>query len=105
MGSKRKNHLATLAPVEFDRSGKRIIIDTKLDQRELVFQAFFRSPKSMLEVEAITGVMRSNVCYYVGDWQKSGKIQRLKTGYCNISQRKVGKYSTNPKHWEKMEEK
>jgi hypothetical protein len=72
-----------------------------LAQKKNVFKAFFGPPKSMLEVEAITGIMRSNITWYVDDWLKTKSIQRVRTGFCSITLRKVGRYSSNPMYWEK----
>lgn len=70
-----------------------------LAQQKRVFKAFFGPPKSMLEVEAETGVMRSNICWYVAKCQTGKSIQRVFTGACSITKMRVGKYSTNPIYW------
>jgi hypothetical protein len=76
--------------------------DTKYPiQIKRVFKAFWGEPISMLQAEAMTGVMRSNITWYVNDWLKTKSIQRVKTGICPLTKMKVGKYSTNPKYWKK----
>lgn len=70
-------------------------------QQKRVFRAFFGPPKSMLEVEVETGVMRSNICWFVKEWQDRNSIQRVITGVCSITKMQVGKYSTNPMYWQK----
>ncbi|MBB6327111.1 hypothetical protein FHS59_002739 [Algoriphagus iocasae] len=70
-----------------------------LAQEKRVFRAFWGPPRTMLEVEAITGIMRSNICYFVGDWLKTNSIKLVGEGICSVSKHKAGRYSTDPKYW------
>lgn len=72
-----------------------------LAQKKRVFKAFFGLPKSMLQVSISTGILRSNITWFINDWLKTKSIQRVRTGICPITKRKVGLYSTNPMYWEK----
>lgn len=72
---------------------EEVIMDphTLKAQMSVVFAAFSK-PKTMLQVEIETGIMRSNITRYVATWERSGKIKRLGTGLCPISKHKSGFY-------------
>nr|WP_315144560.1 hypothetical protein [uncultured Flavobacterium sp.] len=66
------------------------------DQRKIVFNAFFESPKTMKEVDQETGVMRENICRYVWRLRKQNKIALVGYRKCKVTGRlKVGAYTTN----------
>lgn len=71
-----------------------------LNQKRRVFEAFFEKPKTMLEVEAETGIMRSNICYYVRDFLLEKRIKRLYTGFCSITRMPAGRYTTDKAKWD-----
>ena len=67
-----------------------------LDQRKIVFNAFFESPKTMKEVDQETGVMRENICRYVKYFRKRNNIALVGYRKCKVTGRtKVGAYTTN----------
>lgn len=66
-------------------------------QMKLVYTAFHKQPKTMLMVSIETGILRANICRYVADWKRQGKIRLVKFGFCNISKHVAGYYTTNPK--------
>ena len=67
------------------------------DQLNIVFNAFFESPKTMQEVSKETGVMRSNICWYVRDFRNQRIIALVGYRKCNVTNYgKVGTYTTNP---------
>jgi hypothetical protein len=67
------------------------------DQFNIVFNAFFESPKTMQEVSKETGVMRSNICWYVRDFRNQRIIAMVGYRKCNVTKYgKVGIYTTNP---------
>lgn len=55
------------------------------EQRRKVFQAFSEQPLTMLMAEVKTGVMRSNICWFVSVWEDMGSIIRLPKAKCKIS--------------------
>lgn len=66
-------------------------------QMSRVFAALYRQPKTMLMVEVETGIMRSNICWYVAKWRKLNCITIVKLGICPISKRADVQYlTTNP---------
>jgi len=70
---------------------------TGTDQLNIVFNAFFESPKTMQEVSTETGIMRSNICYYVRDFRNQNKIALVGYRKCKVTNYgKVGTYTTNP---------
>jgi hypothetical protein len=64
-------------------------------QKKQVFAAFKRKPATMLMVSIETGIMRSNITWYVRKWKRQGCIHLLKQSICPISKRKAGYYTTN----------
>ena len=67
------------------------------NQMNIVFNAFFESPKTMKEVDVETNIDRSNVCRYVGTLKGLNKIQLISYRKCKITKCEgVGEYSTNP---------
>lgn len=76
------------------RQGKDTDFQT---QMKIVLKAFYEQPKTMLMVEVETGIMRSNITWYVDEWRKQDKIIEVKQGVCPISKYPtVGYYTTNP---------
>ena len=66
-------------------------------QMKVVFEAFHQHPKTMLMVEVETGIMRSNITWYVDEWRKLDRIMEIKKDRCPISNYPtVGYYTTNP---------
>lgn len=67
-----------------------------IGQKQRVFEAFRRSPKTMLMVSVSTGILRANICRYVAEWRKENKIIIYRKADCYISKRKANHYTTNP---------
>lgn len=68
-----------------------------IDQRIIVFNAFFESPKTMKEVDQETNIMRENICRYVRDFRNKNKIALVGYRKCTVTgHAKVGIYTTNP---------
>lgn len=66
--------------------GKRRAKDNHFTaQKKRVYKAFSDRPKTMKQVEQQTGVMRSNICWYVGKWKKTDKIGVAYLGVCPIT--------------------
>ena len=65
-------------------------------QTKQVFEAFKVSPKTMLQVEAETGIMRANITRYVAEWRRRNKIAEVRTGTCPISKHQAAFLSTDP---------
>lgn len=66
-------------------------------QMKTVFKAFNKQPKTMLMVEVETGIMRSNICRYVGKWRETKQIAIDRKGVCPISKSSGVQYlTTNP---------
>ena len=64
-------------------------------QMETVFAAFQRRPATMLMISIETGILRANICRYVSEWQRQGKIKLQKQGFCKISKHRAGYYTTD----------
>jgi len=71
------------------------------NQTKIVFASFHEAPKTMHMVERSTGIMRSNICFYVRDWKKNDTIRLVKTDRDPFTNCLAGYYSTNPEHWPK----
>ena len=60
------------------------------------FEGFFKQPQSMKELSVLTGIDRSNICWFCRDMRLSNRIAVAKKTYCSITKRLVNKYTTNP---------
>jgi hypothetical protein len=60
-------------------------------QRKAVLRAF-REPKTMLQVSFETGILRANITRFVSEFQRDGRIIRIKNGICPISKHPAGLY-------------
>ena len=83
---------------EQNRSGGVMDQEQKKAQMELVFNAFRQEPKTMLQVSAETGIMRSNITRYVAWFRKRNKITEVERGTCPISKHRAVFLSTDPRH-------
>ena len=65
-------------------------------QMKIVFESF-KQPKTMLMVEIETGIMRSNVTWYVDELRRTNRIEEVRKGTCKVSNySNVGFYTTDP---------
>jgi hypothetical protein len=77
--------------------GKGLGKDTHFQaQKQRVFTAFLRHPKTMLMVSIETGILRANICRYVAKWEKENRICIVRKGICPISKHRAWFYTTNP---------
>lgn len=66
-------------------------------QLELVYEAFKAKPMTMLEADKETGVMRSNICYFIDRLKAENKIAVRKIRRCSITgYPKVQELTANP---------
>ena len=65
-------------------------------QKQRVFTAIYRQPKTMLMVSIETGILRANLCRYFAEWEKENRICIVRKGICPISKHRAGFYTTNP---------
>lgn len=72
------------------------------NQMKKVFNAFFESPKTMLEVDAETNIERANICRYVGTLKLENRIALIGFRKCKVTgHNHVGTYTTNPEMFPK----
>lgn len=67
-------------------------------QKQVVWKAFYGVPKTMLQVAIETGIMRSNITWYVNDFLKEKSIALVKSGICPITKFRAGFYTTDPSY-------
>lgn len=82
--------------------------DTKLKgQTRTVLASFSECPKTMLEVSLETGILRANICRYVAQSQKEGRLHLAYKGICPITRHPAGFYTTDFSliRWEEAESK
>lgn len=82
--------------------------DTELkDQASTVLSSFSEYPKTMLEVSLETGILRANICRYVAQSQKEGRLHLAYKGICPITRHPAGFYTTDFSliRWEEAESK
>jgi len=63
-------------------------------QENRIYQAFTRSPKTMLMVAKCTGVERANICRYIAKLKKINQIQFVGFDLCEVSKVRAGYYKT-----------
>lgn len=61
-----------------------------------VYNAFKVKPMTMLEADYQTGIMRSNICWYIDDLLEQGSIAMIKKRKCSITGRLVKEFTSNP---------
>ena len=66
------------------------------NQLKRTFQAFREEPKTMLQVEVETGIMRPNICRFVAYLRKRNKIATHTKGTCPISNHRAQFLTTDP---------
>lgn len=54
----------------------------------------FDQPKTILEVNIETGILRANICRYMARWKKRDLIALDHYGLCLISKHRAGFYQT-----------
>lgn len=72
---------------------------TKEAQTKRTFEAFHGDPKTMMQVSVETGILRPNICRYVAQFEKHGKIVKVREDRCPITKHTAGFYSTDPKYF------
>lgn len=65
-------------------------------QASVIFQSFFKSPKTMKMVEVETGIDRANICRRVSELRELKKIAIVETKLCEITKHRAGYLTTNP---------
>jgi hypothetical protein len=65
-------------------------------QMKRVFAAFRHKPSTMLMVSVETGILRANICRYVAEWKRQGRIHEAYQGLCSVSKHRAVYYTTDP---------
>lgn len=69
--------------------------DTKFrTQKQAVFHAFSKHPKTMLMVAVETGVLRASICRYVAKFEKQNRIKLMYKKLCPLTKCRAGFYYT-----------
>lgn len=66
------------------------------NQFQAVYWAFYDGAKSMFEVEVETGIRRENICWFVGDLRRNGKIFFVEKRRCKYKRSIISALTTNP---------
>jgi hypothetical protein len=59
-------------------------------QKQIVFEALYGQPKTMLMAALETGILRANICRYVAEFRKDGKIRLTHYGLCKVTKHRAG---------------
>ncbi len=59
--------------------------ENKSQQLAIVYEAFYDSPKTMKEVDVLTGIMRENICRHCATLRKSDRIYPVGERRCSIT--------------------
>ncbi|EAP87880.1 hypothetical protein [Croceibacter atlanticus] len=66
-------------------------------QLKQVYTALMAKPMTMKETDVYTGVMRENICRYIGTLREEGRIALVRKRKCTITgYNNVGEYTANP---------
>jgi hypothetical protein len=60
-----------------------------------VYDAFMDKPMTMLEADNYTGIMRSNICWYINHLKEQGRIVLIKKRKCSVTGFEAGEYTAN----------
>ena len=66
------------------------------DQFNRVYGAFFDEPRTMKEVDKLTGIMRENVCRYCGRLREQNMLYPIRKRLCRITKHRATEYTTDP---------
>jgi hypothetical protein len=66
------------------------------DQLDRVFEAFFDEPRTMKEVDKLTGVMRENVCWYCRTLRKQNALFPIGKRLCRVTKHRATEFTTDP---------
>lgn len=61
-----------------------------------VYNVFKEKPMTMLEADFVSGVMRSNICWYIDELIEQGRIAMIRKRKCTITGRIVKEFTANP---------
>ena len=67
-----------------------------LTQQKKVFKVLFEEPLTMLQASQHTGVMRTNITWYLRNWLRDGVACIVKRDVDKLTGRKAQFFSTNP---------
>lgn len=65
------------------------------NQKQRVYLSLLERPKTMLEVSIETGILRANICRYVGKMRKIGQVAVARHGLCPVSKFRAGFLTTD----------
>lgn len=74
---------------------KDTLIDSDIQLRR-VRNALKNEPMTMREVEAVTGIERSSVCWYIGKLRDRGQVELHHIGVCKTTGFTVNYYTCDP---------
>lgn len=63
-----------------------------------VYASFYEKPRTMLEVDKDTDIMRSNVCWYCGMLREQNKLYRVRKRRCMVTNHMAYELTTNPEY-------
>lgn len=70
--------------------------DKRIIQLAATYQAFKKSPITMLQAARKTKLERASICWYVRDLKQANKIALVKKDHCPITKHIAGFYTTDP---------
>lgn len=65
-------------------------------QFAIVYEAFYDEPRTMKEVDVITGIMRENICRYCATLRQRERIYPVGERKCSITGHTAILWTTNP---------
>jgi hypothetical protein len=71
-------------------------MENKSQQLAIVYEAFYDSPKTMKEVDILTGIMRENICRHCATLRQTDRIYPVGERECNITGHTAIIWTTDP---------
>lgn len=68
----------------------------RFNQLAMVYEAFYDEPRTMKEVDVITGIMRENICRHCSTLRQLDKIYPVGEKLCSVTGHLAIIWTTNP---------
>jgi hypothetical protein len=65
-------------------------------QKNKVFAALLKAPKTMLMVAHETGIERANICRHIASLRAENRVRVYRYGLCKITKHRAGYLTTDP---------
>jgi hypothetical protein len=68
----------------------------RVNQFKQVYESFYATPSTMMEVAKRVGIDRANICWYCRDFRNNGYFFVIRQRICSITNHRAQELTTNP---------